>query len=234
MIFNIITLFPEFFNSPLKISLLEKAIKKGLIKVNIYNLRDFTNYSQKQCDDKPFGGGYGMVLMIEPVFNAIATIKEKYTDTKIIYFSPQGKKFNQDKAVQLAEHDNYTILCGHYEGIDNRIIEHLIDYEFSIGDYILTGGEIACMVFIDAMSRLVPGVVQREESVKTDSLSNGLLKYPQYTKPRDFHGLQVPEILISGNHQKIKKWRKEMSLDITKSKRPDLYKKFLKTRCQSE
>lgn len=228
MIFNIITLFPEFFRSPLKTSLIDKAIKKGLIKINIFNLRDFSHYNRKQCDDKPFGGGHGMVLMIEPVFEAIKHIKKSNKNTKVIYFSPQGKVFDQKTAIKFSKIENLTLLCGHYEGIDNRIVENLIDYEITIGDYILTGGEIPTLVFIDVVSRLKSGVVKEKGSIKFDSLYQGLLKYPQYTKPRIFNGFAVPDILLSGNHPQIEKWREAKRIEVTKLKRKDLYKKFIK------
>lgn len=235
MLFNIITLFPEFFNDPLQTSLIKKALEKQLIQVNVINLRDFTNYNHRQCDDKPYGGGCGMVLMIEPVYNAITHIKKKYKDTFIIYLSPQGKKFSQEYAKRIAgKEKNITLLCGHYEGIDNRIIENLIDEEVSIGDYILTGGESASLVFIETIARLIPGVVQKRESIEIDSLSNNLLKYPQYTKPEEFKKLRVPEVLLSGNHSKIKEWRLNKKIEITKKKRPDLYEKFLKRGNKSE
>ncbi len=228
MLFNIITLFPEFFNGPLQTSLIKKALEKQLVEVNVINLRDFTNYNHRQCDDKPYGGGCGMVLMIEPVYNAITHIKKKYKNTFIIYLSPQGKKFSQEYAAKIAEKEkNITLLCGHYEGIDNRIIENLIDEEISIGDYILTGGESASFVFIETIARLIPGVVQKRESIESDSLSNNLLKYPQYAKPEEFKKLRVPEVLLSGNHLKIKDWRLNKQIEITKKKRPDLYEKFL-------
>jgi len=235
MKFNIITLFPNFFNSPLNTSILKKAIEKKLIEVDIINLRDFTKYKHKQCDDKPYGGGYGMVLMIEPVYEALKYVREKDKNTYVIYPSPQGRIFNQEYAKKLVnEKDNITFLCGHYEGIDNRIVENLIDEEISLGDYILTGGEAASLVFVEVLARLVPEVVQRKESVETDSFEKDLLKYPQYTKPRKFRGMKVPDVLLSGNHQKIAEWRKKMQIKITKEKRPDLYKKFLKRSKENE
>ncbi len=234
MLFNIITLFPDFFKNPLQTSIIKRAIEKKLVKINVINLRDFTDLKHKQCDDKPYGGGCGMVLMLEPVYNAIKHIKKKYKDTCIIYLSPQGKTFNQNKAKILSKKDNITLLCGHYEGIDNRIIENLIDEEISIGDYVLTGGETASLVLIDSVSRLIHGVVQKRESIDLDSLSKGLLKYPQYTKPEMFNKLRVPKILLSGNHPEIAKWRYEKQLEATKKKRPDLYKKILKRGDKSE
>lgn len=234
MFFNIITLFPDFFKNPLQTSIIKRALDKKIIKINLINLRDFTSCKHKQCDDKPYGGGYGMVLMIEPVYNAITYLKKKYKNTYVIYLSPQGKLLNQKRAGVFSLKDNITLLCGHYEGIDNRILEHLIDEEISIGDYVLTGGEAASLVFTEVVSRLIPKVVQKQESIKLDSLSNGLLKYPQYTKPEDFKGLKVPEILLSGNHAKIKEWRSNKQLEITRKKRSDLYNKFLKRGKKSE
>ncbi len=234
MIFNIITLFPEFFESPLKTSLIWKAQKKNLIKINIYNLRDFTKDKHKQCDDKPYGGSAGMVMMIEPIYNVIQKIKETQPDTKVIYLSPQGKTFNDKKAEEFSKYNSISLLCGHYEGVDYRIVEYLVDEEISIGDYILTGGEAAALVVLDAVSRYIPHVVQKDESVKTDTFREYLLKYPQYTRPPQFKGMKVPEILLSGNHQKIREWRYKKQIEITKLKRPDLYKKFLKKRCKSE
>ncbi len=235
MIFNIITLFPDFFETPLKSSIIGKSIKNRKIKVNIYNLRDFTPYKHKQCDDKPYGGGEGMVMMIEPIYNALKFVNEKWKNNYVIYPSPQGELFSNKKAKELAENKKViTFLCGHYEGVDNRVIENFIDEEISIGDYILTGGEVATLVLIDAISRHIKGVVQKKESVDNDSLNNYLLKYPQYTRPADFKGLKVPEVLLSGNHEEIKKWREEMRIKVTKKKRKDLYKKFKKERCKSE
>jgi len=224
MIFNIITLFPEFFKGCFDVSLIKKAQEKGLIKINILNLRDFTPYKHKQCDDKPYGGGAGMVLMLVPIYNAIIHLKKHQPETKIIYPSPQGKIFNFQKAKELAKLNSITILCGHYEAIDNRVIENLIDEEISIGDYILTGGEIAAVVLIDAISRYVKNVVGNEDSVLTDSFENFLLKYPQWTRPKVFKGMKVPEILLSGDHKKIAEWRLKMQIELTKRKRPDLYK----------
>ncbi|MBU1076472.1 MAG: tRNA (guanosine(37)-N1)-methyltransferase TrmD [Spirochaetes bacterium] len=234
MHFNIITLFPDFFKDPFNTSIIKKALEKRVISIDLINLRDFTTYNHRQCDDKPYGGGHGMVLMIEPVYNAITHIKKKHPDSKVIYLSPQGKVFNQEKAESFAKIKNITLLCGHYEGIDDRILDDLVDEEISIGDYILTGGETASLVFMEVVSRLIPGVVQKPQSVKTDSLSDGLLKYPQYTKPEEFKGSKVPEILLSGNHPKIKEWRKDQQIEVTKKKRPDLYRKFIKRGNQSE
>lgn len=234
MIFNIITLFPEFFKSPLNTSLIKKAQEKNLIKVNIYNLRDFTKEKHKQCDDKPYGGGAGMVMMIEPIYNALQNIKRREPDTKVIFLSPQGKLFNDEEAEKFSNFKSITLLCGHYEGVDYRVVEYLIDEEISIGDYILTGGEPAALVVIDSVSRYIPGVVQKIESIKTETFRKFLLKYPQYTRPPIFKGMKVPDVLLSGNHQKIKEWRYQKQIELTKIKRPDLYEKFKKERCKSE
>lgn len=228
MIFNIITLFPEYFSSPLRTSLLDKAVKKGLLDVHVYNLRDFTPYRHKQCDDKPYGGDHGMLLMVEPVYRAVSEIKKRNRGTKVIYFSPQGRLLSQETAKELLPQKNFTLLCGHYEGVDNRIVESLIDEEISVGDYILNGGESASLVFIEVMSRLIPGFVRKRESVLSDSLEGGLLKYPQYTRPADFMGLTVPEVLVSGDHKKIREWRKDQQQKVTKNKRPDLLKNLKK------
>ncbi len=234
MIFNIITLFPHFFDSPFNTSLIKKGIEKGLLNFNIVNLRDFTTDKHKQCDDKPYGGGVGMVMMLEPIYKAIKAIKSKYSKSRIIYLSPQGKIFNDNKAESMSKIENITLLCGHYDGVDYRVVEHLIDEEISIGDFVLTGGEIAALVLIDAISRYIPGVVQKDNSVQSDTFKNYLLKYPQYTKPADFMNMKVPEILLSGNHKNISEWRYNKSIEITKKKRKDLYKKFIKERCKGE
>ena len=229
MQFNIITLFPDFFINPLETSLIKKALERKLITVNVINLRDFTDNKHRQCDDTPYGGGCGMVLMIEPLYNAITYIRKKYKDTYIVYLSPQGEKITQKYIKKVVkQRKNITLLCGHYEGIDNRIIENFIDEEISIGDYILSGGETASLVFLEAVSRLVPGVAQKKDSIELDSFSGDLLKYPQYTKPESFKGLRVPKILLSGNHPEIKKWRFEKQIEITQKKNPNLYKKFIK------
>ncbi len=229
MIYNIITLFPEFFEKTVEISILGKAVKAGKIEVNIINLRDFTKYKHKQCDEKPYGGGEGMVMMIEPIYNALEFVKQEQKDTYTIYPSPQGKLFTNKKAKELSKLNNITFICGHYEGIDNRVVEQYVDEEISIGDYILTGGESAVLVLIDVISRYIDGVVQKIDSVINDSLENNLLKYPQYTRPADFKGLKVPDVLLSGNHKRISEWRMKKSIENTKKKRLDLYKKISKS-----
>ena len=218
MKFDVLTLFPEMFES-MKQSIIGKAQEKELIKINLINIRDFSKDKHKKVDDTPYGGGAGMVMMPDVVFDAYKSAK---TDkSKVIYMSPQGKKLNQKMIEELSNQEHLIILCGHYEGIDQRVLDKIMDEEISIGDYVLTGGEIPAMVLIDSVSRSVEGVL-KQDSIKEESFSNGLLEYPQYTRPEIFEGIKVPEVLLSGNHQNIEKWRKEKSLEITKKKRPDL------------
>ncbi|WP_129722077.1 tRNA (guanosine(37)-N1)-methyltransferase TrmD [Xylanivirga thermophila] len=226
MVFDVLTLFPEMFGSVLNTSILGRAIKKGLIKVNLYNIRDFAKNKHKRVDDYPYGGGCGMVMMPQPLFDAFYYIAQLNGGTlpTVIYFSPQGTTFNQKIATDFSKADHLVLLCGHYEGIDQRIIDNFVDVEISIGDYVLTGGELPAMIFIDSVSRFVSGVLGDEQSAREESFSNGLLEYPQYTRPYDYQGHKVPEILLSGNHKEINKWRKLHSLNNTLIKRPDLLK----------
>ncbi len=220
MKFDVLTLFPEMFDN-LKQSIIGRAQEKELIEINTTNIRDFSKNKHKKVDDTPYGGGAGMVMIPDIVYDAYQSVR---TDkAKVIYMSPQGKKLDQKKVEDLSKESHLIILCGHYEGIDQRVIDKIVDEEISIGDYVLTGGEIPAMVLIDSVSRYVKGVL-KEESIKEESFSNGLLEYPQYTRPEVFEGEKVPEVLLSGNHQNIDKWRKEKSLEITKLKRPDLLK----------
>ena len=221
MKFDVLTLFPEMFE-PIKQSIIGKAEEKKLIDINLINIRDFSKNKHKKVDDTPYGGGAGMVMQADVVYDAYKSIKDE--NAKVIYMSPQGKKLNQNKVETLAKQEHLIILCGHYEGIDQRVLDKIVDEEISIGDYVLTGGELPAMVLIDSVSRYVEGVL-KEESIKEESFSNGLLEYPQYTRPEIFEGEKVPEILLSGHHQKIEQWRKQKSLEITKSKRPDLLEK---------
>jgi tRNA (guanine37-N1)-methyltransferase len=218
MIIDIVTIFPEFFDAFLKTSIIKRAIDSQLIDVKLHQLRDYSHNKHKKIDDTPYGGGAGMLMQFPPFYDVIKTLKTE--ETTVILLSPQGKLFNQSQAIELAEKKHLVLLCGHYEGIDARV-ESLIDMEISIGDYVLTGGEIPAMIVADTVSRLVPGVIH-EESQETDSLQHGWLKYPQYTKPESYQGYQVPEVLISGNHQKIEAWRQETSILNTIQKRPDL------------
>ena len=220
MKFDILTLFPEMFEN-LKQSIIGRAIEKNIININLINIRDFCKDKHKKVDDTPYGGGAGMVMKPDVVYNAYNSIKDK--NAKVIYMSPQGKTLNQKKVEELSKEEHLVILCGHYEGIDQRVLDKIVDEEISIGDYVLTGGELPAMVLIDSVSRYVEGVL-KEDSIKEESFSNGLLEYPQYTRPEVFEGEKVPEILLSGHHENISKWRKEKSLEITKKKRPELIK----------
>ncbi len=224
MRFDIITIFPEYFESPLKVGTLRKAREKGLIEINLLNLRDFTQDKHKMVDDRPFGGGEGMVFKPEPLYRAIAKVRQEGTPY-VVYLSPQGRLLTQEIVRELYDKGHLVLICGRYEGIDERIREHFIDDEISIGDYVVFGGEVAALVIIEAVSRLVPGVVGKRDSVEKETFSQGLLKYPQYTRPRDFLGHKVPEVLLSGDHAAIARWRREKSLEITLKKRPDLLKK---------
>ena len=218
MKFDVLTLFPEMFVS-LKQSILGKAIEKNLIDINLINIRDFSKDKHKKVDDTPYGGGAGMVIKPDVVYDAYKSIKKE--NAKVIYMSPQGKTLNQKNVEDLSKESHLIILCGHYEGIDQRVLDKIVDEEISIGDYVLTGGEIPAMVLIDSVCRYIDGVLN-QESIKEESFSNGLLEYPQYTRPEIFEGQKVPEILLSGHHENIEKWRKEKSLEVTAKKRPDL------------
>ncbi|MBQ0017108.1 MAG: tRNA (guanosine(37)-N1)-methyltransferase TrmD [Clostridiales bacterium] len=218
---DILTTFPEMFSS-LNCSILEKAQENNLLQINLVNIRDFSLDKHKKTDDTPFGGGAGMVMTCQPIYDAIMSVKTE--NSKLIYMSPKGKTFCQELVKDYSKYEHIIILCGHYEGIDERILE-LFDFdEISIGDYVLTGGELPAMVFVDAVSRYVDGVIS-SESTKEESFSNNLLEYPQYTKPQEFMGLKVPDVLVSGNHKEIAKWREQKSIEITKLRRPDLLKK---------
>lgn len=217
---DILTLFPEMFE-PLKCSILGRAQQNNLIEINLTNIRDFSTDKHKKVDDTPFGGGAGMVMTCQPLFDAINSVKTE--NAKIIYMSPKGKTLNQKMVVSLSKVEYLVIVCGHYEGIDERVIQHFDMQEISIGDYVLTGGELPAMVLVDSVSRYIDGVLS-VGSTSEESFSSGLLEYPQYTKPRVYAGLEVPEVLIGGNHQEIAKWKLEQSLKITKERRPDLLK----------
>jgi len=220
---DIITLFPEMFKGPFSESIVKKAQEKDLLKIKIHNLRKWTKDKYKTVDGHSFGGGVGMVLMIEPIYKAIKELKKK--ESKVILLTPQGKVFKQKKAEKLSKEKHLIFVCGHYEGVDERIREKLINEEISIGDYILTGGELPTMVIIDSVTRLIPGVLSKKEASQIESFSfKGLLEYPQYTRPSDFKGWKVPEILLSGNHKKINEWRERKALEKTKKRRPDLLK----------
>ena len=218
MKFDILTLFPEMFE-PIKTSIIGKAAEKGIIDINLINIRDFSEDKHKKVDDTPYGGGAGMVMKPDVVYSAYNSIDDK--NAKVIYMSPQGKTLNQKKVEELSKENHLIILCGHYEGIDQRVLDKIVDEEISIGDYVLTGGEIPAMVLIDSVSRYIDGVISNE-SVSEESFSNGLLEYPQYTRPEVFMGEKVPDVLISGHHENINKWRRQESLKNTLKKRPEL------------
>ena len=220
---DVLTLFPEMFE-PLKASLIGKAQENKTLKINVINIRDFSKDKHKKCDDYPFGGGAGMLMTPQPIFDAITSIRG-YKKAHKIYMSPKGAPLVQKRVTELAKFDHLIILCGHYEGIDERIIDLLIDEEISLGDFVLTGGEIPAMALVDAVARFVPGVLGSEESAQDESFSAGLLEYPQYTRPQEFKGLKVPEVLVSGNHAEIAKWRQEQAQKITKQRRPELIDK---------
>ncbi len=224
MLVDIITLFPEMF-SAFSDSIIKRAVDNGILKINFTQLRDFAFDKHKHVDDSPFGGGSGMVLKPEPMYRAVRHVlaENENLNRKIIITDPAGKTFNQAMAKELATYDRLIFICGHYEGFDARIYD-LADELISIGDYVLTGGELPTMVIVDAVARMLPGVLGSAESAETDSFFDGILSYPQYTRPRDFEGKIVPEVLLSGNHAEIKKWRMEQAIKITKSRRPDLLK----------
>jgi len=224
MKFEIITLFPEMFSAIKEEGVVARAIKKSIISISEWQLRDFSANKYKNIDDKPYGGGGGMVMQVKPIRDCIAKIKEQSPETKVIYLSPQGQALNQSLVEKLASFDSLTLLCGRYEGVDERIIENDIDYEVSIGDYVISGGELAAMVLIDSVSRRIPNVLGNQDSLK-DSFADGLLDYPHYTRPEIVDGHAVPEVLLGGNQDKIDTWRHEQSVEKTNQKRPDLLTK---------
>lgn len=217
---SILTLFPEMF-APLQTSILGKAIDKGLVEINVINIRDFSTDKHKKCDDYPFGGGPGMLMMVEPIYNAMMSIKG-YKSARKIYLSPKGKVFNQQMVPDFAKEKHIIFLCGHYEGVDQRVLEIFNFEELSIGDYVLTGGELPAMVVVDSILRFVPGVLGSEESTGEESFSSGMLEHMQYTRPQDFMGYKVPDVLVSGDHKKVADWKKENAKSETIKKRPDL------------
>ena len=220
---DILTLFPEMFEA-LNYSILARAQKNNLLEINITNIRDYTKNKNKRCDDYSYGGGAGMIMTPQPLYDAINAVKNQSQNCYVIYLSPKGTLLKQNKVENLAKNFNHLILiCGHYEGIDERIIDLCVDEEISIGDYVLTGGELPAMVLVDAVARYIPNVLGNEETTAEESFSsNGLLEYPQYTRPSSFMGLNVPQVLLDGNHGEVDKWRKEQSEKITKQRRPDL------------
>ena len=220
--FYVLTLFPEMIDATLSHSIIGRAVNEGIINVEAVNIRDFSKDKHRHVDDYPYGGGAGMVMQPQPIYDAYKSIEEKAGKARVIYMSPQGKRFNQKIAEELSKEESIILLCGHYEGVDERIIEEIVTDEISIGDFVLTGGELAAAAIIDAVSRLVPGVLNKEESHEIESFSDGLLEYPQYTRPPVFMGREVPEVLLSGHHANIDKWRREQSIIRTYQKRPDM------------
>ena len=236
MNFHILTLFPEMVENALNTSILKRASDAGIISINAVNIRDYSTDKHKKVDDYPYGGGAGMLMQAQPVFDAyeavVKSVKGRRSKTaekvRVLYMTPQGRTFDQAFAEELSQEENLIFLCGHYEGIDERVIEEIVTDEVSLGDFVLTGGELPSMVMIDCISRLIPGVLGSDESAEDESFSNGLLEYPQYTCPEVWHDKKVPDVLLSGNHKEIDKYRVGESLSRTKEKRPDLYKEVIK------
>ena len=218
---HILTLFPNMFSGPFGESIIKRAIDRGLVEIAIHNIRDYTSDRHHVVDDYPYGGGQGMVMKPEPIFEAVESIRGE-SEMPVILLTPQGRPFHQRVAEELAKYDEMVLICGHYEGVDERVREHLATDEISIGDYVLSGGELAAMVVVDAVVRQLPGGLGAEEAVREDSHSSGLLEYPQYTRPQAFRGWEVPQVLLSGNHAQIAKWRREQSIRRTLRRRPDL------------
>ncbi|MCT4594864.1 MAG: tRNA (guanosine(37)-N1)-methyltransferase TrmD [Anaeromicrobium sp.] len=221
---SVLTLFPHMFAGPMGESIIGRAVDNNLLELNIMNIRDYTKNKHKKVDDYPYGGGAGMVMQADPIFNALENIDTK--NSRIIYMTPKGKVFNQDLAIELSKEEHIVFLCGHYEGVDQRVIDHWVTDEVSIGDYVLTGGELPAMVMIDSIARMIPGVLGQKVSYMDESIYSGLLEYPHYTRPSEYRDMPVPEVLLSGNHKRIEEWRMEKSLEITRKRRPDMYKKY--------
>ncbi|MBQ8858490.1 MAG: tRNA (guanosine(37)-N1)-methyltransferase TrmD [Clostridia bacterium] len=230
MRFDILTLFPDMVNTVLSESIIGRAQKAGLLEVHCHQIRDFSENKHRNVDDTPYGGGVGMVMAAPPIYNCYQAVKEQLAPDarrRTIYLSPRGRVFNQDIARELASYDQLTLLCGHYEGVDERVLEELVDEEISIGDYVLTGGELPACILVDAVSRLLDGVLSSPDCYEGESIASGLLEYPQYTRPPVFMGREVPPILLSGHHENIEKWRLEQSLALTEARRPDLYADYI-------
>ena len=232
MRFDIMTLFPDLVNTVLGESIIGRAQKSGAIEICCHNIRDFSEDKHRRVDDTPYGGGKGMLMMAPPIYNCyehvMAQKSNADTKTHVVFMSPSGSLFNQKKAEELAEYEHLVILCGHYEGVDRRIIDEIVDEEISIGDYVLTGGEIPACILVDCVARLVDGVLSDPECYENESISSGYLEYPQYTRPYEFHGVKVPDVLISGHHGNIDKWRREEAYRLTLEKRPDIIEKYKK------
>ena len=235
MNFHVLTLFPEMIEQGLGTSITGRAMQKGLVSLNAVNIRDYAANKHRKVDDYTYGGGAGMLMQAQPVYDACMAVQSGLRKpARVVYMTPQGSIFTQSKARELAQEENLIILCGHYEGIDERVLEEIVTDEISIGDYVLTGGELPAMVVIDTVSRLIPGVLGNGISADTDSFMNGLLEYPQYSRPEVWMGKAVPAVLLSGDHAKVDRWRKEQSLQRTKERRPDLYEKYMEEHPEAE
>ena len=235
MNFHVLTLFPEMIEQGLGTSITGRAMNRGLVSLHAVNIRDYAANRHKKVDDYTYGGGAGMLMQAQPVYDACIAVQESLEKpARVVYMTPQGSIFNQEKAKELALEEDLIILCGHYEGIDERVLEEVVTDEISIGDYVLTGGELPAMVVIDTISRLIPGVLGNGVSADTDSFMNGLLEYPQYSRPEIWRDKAVPPILLSGDHAKVDRWRKQQSLLRTKQRRPDLYEKYMKEHPDAE
>ena len=229
MNFHVLTLFPDMIEAGLHTSVTGRALKNGYIHLSAVNIRDYSKDKHKHVDDYPYGGGAGMVMQPEPIYLAYEDVTQNMEKKpRVVYVTPQGSVFNQSMAEEFSKEEDLIFLCGHYEGVDERILEEIVTDYVSIGDYVLTGGELPAMVVIDAVSRLVPGVLNNKESAETESFENGLLEYPQYTRPVEFEGMRVPDILLSGHHGNVDAWRLEKSVERTKKYRPDLYEAYVK------
>lgn len=227
MIFRVLTLFPEQFDSFMSTSIIGRATQNNLIRIEAMQIRDFSTDRHRKVDDAPFGGGAGMVMAVQPLRDALLSVN-RLTNSRVIYMSPRGQTLDHEKVVSLSTYDELIIICGHYEGVDQRFIDRYVDEEISIGDYVLTGGELAAMVLIDSVSRMVDSVLKNESSTEDESFAGGLLEYPHYTRPVEIDGDRVPDVLLSGHHAEIAKWRLEQSFDITKKRRPDLFDAYVK------
>ena len=235
MRFHVLTLFPEMIEQGLGTSITGRAMEKGLVSLNAVNIRDYAANKHRKVDDYTYGGGAGMLMQAQPVYDACMAVQNSLEKpARVVYMSPQGRTFNQEMAKELAREEDLIILCGHYEGIDERVLEEIVTDEISIGDFVLTGGELPAMVVIDTVSRLIHGVLGNGVSADTDSFMNGLLEYPQYSRPETWRGRTVPAILLSGDHAKVDRWRKEQSLKRTKERRPDLYQKYIEEHPDAE
>lgn len=228
MNFHVMTLFPEMVQQGLDTSILHRAMERGIISLETVNIRDFTQNKHGRVDDYTYGGGAGMLMQAQPIYDCFRSIRDRLPDkARVIFMTPQGEVFTQKKAEELAREDDLIFLCGHYEGVDERVLDAIVTDSISIGDYVLTGGELPAMVAIDAISRMVPGVLSNAQSGETESFMDGLLEYPQYSRPEVWEGRKVPEILLSGDHAKVDRWRFEQSLARTRERRPDLYEKYM-------